>query len=233
MSEKMKETTPVQQSDPQRGVDYDESNNVIEIHEQISREQEDPDQGAEPIPLWGIGFVMVVLAVGFMYFGMFSAGFQGDGYDERGGSAASKKDGGAAEELPPEVIMVKNGGRSYKTYCQSCHQATGMGVTGQYPPLVASRWVMENDERLAAIILGGLQGPIEVKGNNYNGNMAAWGGTLSDKKIAEITAFIRQEWGNDGPPVSEDTVAQVRADYHADRIEAWTAAELNEVFNGN
>ena len=220
-------------SQPKRDIDYDETHNVSRIHEQIEREQSDPDQGAEPIPLVGLGFIMVVLALGFMYFGMFSAGFKGDGYDERGGSVASEAGAGAAVEEDPMVTMIKSGKRNYKTYCQSCHQATGMGVPGQYPPLVASRWVMENDERLASIILGGLQGPIEVKGNTYNGNMAAWGGTLSDKKISEITAFIRQEWGNAGAPVSEETVAQVRADHHVGRVEAWTAAELNEVFNGN
>ncbi|MEM6884188.1 MAG: cytochrome c [Verrucomicrobiota bacterium] len=220
-------------SQPKRDIDYDESHNVSRIHEQIDREQSDPDQGAEPIPLMGLGFIMVVLALGFMYFGMFSSGFKGDGYDERGGSAGSNQDNLVAVDPNSPEEIIKRGNRAYNTYCQSCHQKTGMGVAGQYPPLVASRWVMENDERLAAIILGGLNGPIEVKGVQYNGNMAAWGGALSDTKISEITAFIRNKWGNTGDPVPEDTVARVRADHHSDRSEAWTAAELNQVFNGN
>lgn len=233
MSDKMKKNDSAPGSEPKHSIDYSESNNVSRIHEQIKREKNDPAQGAEPIPLLGIGFVMLVLAMGFMYFGMFSAGFQGDGYDERGGSMASGADSGAAAEVDPMVAMIKSGGRNFKTYCQSCHQATGMGVPGQYPPLVGSRWVLENDERLAAIILGGLQGPIEVKGNQFNGNMAAWGGTLNDRKISEITAFIRQEWGNSGAPVPEETIAKVRAEHLANRTEAWTAAELNQTFNGN
>jgi mono/diheme cytochrome c family protein len=218
-------------SKPPGDIDYNESNNVSHIHEQIKREQNDPDQGAEPIPLMGIAFVMLILALGFMYFGMFSAGFKSDGYDERGGSVASSAAAGGAVEEDPMVVMIRSGKRNFKTYCQSCHQATGNGVAGQYPPLVGSRWVLENEERLAAIILGGLQGEIEVKGNIYNGNMAAWGQTLNDQKVAEILTYIRQEWGNAAPPVAAELVAKVREEHHtADRSEAWTATELESTF---
>ncbi len=213
----------------QRDIDYNESNNVSRIHEQIKREQADPDQGAEPIPLLGIGFVMVVLALGFMYFGMFSAGFKADGYDERGGSAASTADAGAAVEEDPMAVLLKNGKRVYQANCQACHQATGGGVAGQYPPLAGSRWVLENDERLIALILGGLQGPIEVKGNIYNNVMVGWAPTLSDVQMAAVTTYIRQEWGNAAPPIAPEAVAKVRAD-HGSRTEAWTAAELEQVF---
>jgi len=225
MSDEMKN----QGSQPKRDIDYDESNNVSRIHEQIEREQADPDQGAEPIPMAGIAIVMVILALGFMYFGMFSAGFKGDGYDERGGSAASTADAGAAVEEDPMAILLKNGKRVFQANCQACHQASGGGVPGQYPPLVGSRWVLENDERLIALVLGGLQGPIEVKGSVYNSVMVGWAPTLSDAQIAGVVTFIRQEWGNAGVPVSPEAVGKVRGE-QSGRTDAWTAAELEQVF---
>ena len=210
-------------------IDYSETENVSRVHEQIRREKSDPGQGNEPLPLWGIGFVMAILAGAFMYFGMFSGGFRGDVYDHRAGAGiAAAGDGGVVEEVDPLVAKIKAGKRVYQANCQACHQATGNGVPGQYPPLVGTRWVLENDERLAALILGGLQGPIEVKGNIYNNVMVGWAPTLNDSQIAAVTTYIRQEWGNEGTPITEDQVAGVR-DAHA-RTEAWTADELIEVF---
>jgi len=210
-------------------VDYREEANVTRIHEQIRREKVDPDLGDEPLPLWGIGFVMVILALGFTYFGMFSGGFRGDVYDERGGAAMAAAGGGAAtEEEDPMVTMIKNGKRVFQANCQACHQATGGGVAGLYPPLVGTRWVLENDERLISLILGGLQGPIEVKGNTYNNVMVGWAPTLSDSQVASVITYIRQEWGNEAPPVTPEQVAAARSAHP--RSEAWTAAELIETF---
>lgn len=227
------DTKPIENVQPgnrqPEDIDYGESENVSRIHEQIRREKSDPGQGNEPLPLWGIGFVMVILAGGFMYFGMFSGGFRGDVYDHRAGAGiAAAGDGAVAEEIDPVAAQLKLGKRVYQANCQACHQATGNGVAGQYPPLVGSRWVLENDDRLSALILGGLQGPIEVKGNIYNNVMVAWGPTLSDAQIAAVATYIRQEWGNQGSPLTEEQVAAVRAAHQ--RSEAWTAEELIKVF---
>ncbi|MGF1678924.1 MAG: c-type cytochrome [Candidatus Methylacidiphilales bacterium] len=211
-------------------LDYSEKNQVSRIHEQIRREASEPGQGGEPIPLWGMLFIGLVIALAFMYLGMYSGGFKGDVYDGRAAAGGSSAAGAAAAvEEDPVVLMVKVGKRIYQANCQACHMATGNGVAGLNPPLAGSEWVLENEERLVALILGGLQGPIVVKGNTYNNVMVGWKQTLNDKQIASVTTYIRQEWGNTAAPITEDTVAKVRS-AHGDRSEAWTADDLIKVF---
>ncbi|MEM8549708.1 MAG: cytochrome c, partial [Verrucomicrobiota bacterium] len=114
--------------------------------------------------------------------------------------------------------------------CAACHQADGNGVSGAFPPLAGSQWVVGSEERLTKILLRGLQGPIVVMGNTYNGNMPSYGENgldWSDRDIHAITTYVRQEWGNGAPPVTEETVAAVRASIT--RPNEWTAPELLEL----
>src|ERR1022692_4662175 len=54
----------------------------------------------------------------------------------------------------------------YGKTCVACHQATGMGTPGQFPPLGGSEWVNEADSgRMIRAVLNGLQGPIKVEGH--------------------------------------------------------------------
>ena len=41
----------------------------------------------------------------------------------------------------------------YSGNCANCHQASGAGQPGSYPPLAGSEWVLGSKERLAAIML--------------------------------------------------------------------------------
>src|SRR6185437_12168291 len=43
------------------------------------------------------------------------------------------------------------------TRCAACHQATGLGVPGAYPPLAGSEWLLNNPEVPIRIVLHGLQ----------------------------------------------------------------------------
>ena len=59
------------------------------------------------------------------------------------------------------------GKKVYGNNCANCHQATGVGQPGSYPSLVGSEWVLGSKERLAAILLKGVQGPLNVKDATY------------------------------------------------------------------
>lgn len=128
--------------------------------------------------------------------------------------------------------MLSQGRRLYAQYCAACHQPTGLGAAGIAPPLAGSEWVLAlGPTRLIRIVLHGLQGPIEVKGQQWNGVMLAWGDTLAnDQEIAAILTFIRQnkEWGNNAPAVTPDTVRAIR-EKTSNRVEHWTARELLEI----
>lgn len=102
------------------------------------------------------------------------------------------------------------GGTLYKTYCMGCHQGEGQGMPGTFPPLAKSDYLMADRSRAIETVLNGLNGPIQVNGQNYNGAMPPMG-HLKDEEIADILSHIRNSWGNEGDPVSAADVAAVRA----------------------
>ena len=115
--------------------------------------------------------------------------------------------------------------------CFTCHQPTGLGLPGQFPPLAASDWVLGNKERLIKITMHGLMGEIEVNGVKYNNVMAPPGippGSLTDQQIADVLTYIRNDWGNSASSISPEEVANIRESVK-DRpsMQMWTSAELN------
>lgn len=117
-------------------------------------------------------------------------------------------------------------GRSLFAHCMTCHQANGRGLPPVYPPLDESRFVTGSPERLARILLHGLQGRIEVQGRVYDQAMPA-APFKKDADVAAIMSYIRQAWDNDADPVTPEFVAKVREETN-ERRQPWTPAELEE-----
>jgi mono/diheme cytochrome c family protein len=132
---------------------------------------------------------------------------------------ASKATATAAKEQLPDGKQV------YATTCAACHQVTGEGVSGVFPPLAGSEWVAGDDAKLVRIVLHGVTGPIEVAGETFNGMMPGWGTTLKDPDIAAVLTYVRGTWGNKGTPITAASVAKIRG-ATASRTTPWTAAEL-------
>lgn len=112
--------------------------------------------------------------------------------------------------------------------CAVCHQPTGLGLEGAFPPLAGSEWLNGRAEIPIAIVLHGLQGPITVKGKPFNGAMMAWGGTMTDDEIAGTLSYARSQWGNRAAAVTTAQVRAVRARF-ASRTTPWSAAELKAI----
>lgn len=105
--------------------------------------------------------------------------------------------------------VAVGGEQIYITYCATCHQQDGKGASGRYPPLAGTDWVTGDKERLARLVLTGLEGPMEVNGKNYNAVMPQHS-FLSDREASEVLTYIRQNFGNDASAVTEEEVANVR-----------------------
>ena len=118
-----------------------------------------------------------------------------------------------------------DGAKIYAATCQACHQASGLGLANQFPPLVGSEWVTGREDRLILIILHGITGEIEVEGETFNGLMPTWGPSFGDDDVAAVATYVRGAWGNKASPVSAATVTRVRA-AHSARKTPWTAPEL-------
>ena len=114
----------------------------------------------------------------------------------------------------PQAIVKKlihQGNTLFKNSCQACHQANGEGLPGVFPPLKDSEWVKGDPDHLIKIILLGLQGPIVVKGDTYNGVMPGYGSSWTDQKIAAVATWVRQAWGNKSEPILKESVTKIRA----------------------
>ena len=200
--------------------------NVREVHGAILREKDDPRDGYEPIPLWLVSCFMALVFWGGAYLAFNSGGFQSDVFNP---TQVSWTGGGAVAKGPPDPMVV--GKRLYTANCVACHQATGQGVAGQFPTLVASEWVLtegwHGDNHLVKILLHGLQGPIQVKGNTYNGAMPPWK-QLKDDQIAAILTYIRNEWGNSESPITAEQVAKIREET-ASQTEPYTQKALQAI----
>jgi len=193
----------------------------------------EPQPGAEPrairraAPAW----LLVILFL-LLYWGMFY-------FDEHSGWAHPQVyvPYRSFEELAlyqPSVehSAFQQGKAVYdKPTCVACHQADGKGVPGQNPPLVGSDWILEAEPgRIIRIVLNGLNGPLQVKGQSYNGSMVPWKDVLSDEEIAAVLTYVRQnkEWGHNAPEVKPERVAAVRKKI-LDRTTPFTPEELEKI----
>jgi nitrite reductase (NO-forming) len=99
----------------------------------------------------------------------------------------------------------------YGANCAACHQPTGTGLPGAFPPLKGDVAVLNADPATQlGTILHGAHGVI-IGGVTYPSPMPAFAATLSDADIADIANYERTSWGNQGKPVTADQVKAARA----------------------
>lgn len=182
-----------------------------------------------------IGYSAIILLVllGVIYLSRYAGGFDSKVYLERseiGEELAAMGGGsGVGDAVEAALDPVAEGERIYQTNCMACHQVTGQGLPGSFPPLAESEWVAKDPALLARIVLHGMQGPITVKGSEYNSIMAPLGAVLSDEQIAYVLTYVRQAWGNSAGPVEASVVAEARSEHEGRGM--WTVEELQPWIN--
>lgn len=124
------------------------------------------------------------------------------------------------------------GAALFRTNCQTCHGADLNGIKSLAPPLNKSEWVTGKKERLAAIVLYGLSGPVEVNKHLYTkpeimADMPGIGSSneFSDEDIAQLLSYIRDYGRNKADKVSQPEVTKVREQFKG-RDKAFTIEEL-------
>ena len=147
--------------------------------------------------------------------------------------AAERAQPAAAQAKPERKFAIdaavhERGAKVYAMTCIACHGAEGRGVPQAFPPLDGSPWLCGGpDDVPIRIVLHGLGGPIEIKGEKYLNFMTPLGTLLTDEQIADVLTYVRQRWSNDAPPISAETVKAVREANQA-RTQMWTQAELGK-----
>jgi mono/diheme cytochrome c family protein len=210
-------------------MDYGETEEVRDTHAAIVREKMEPRIGREPLSLWLIAVYGLAVFFGGAYLGRYSGDFTGNGLDFLGGAPRVAKKGataGGGLEQATELTPAQRGAKIYSANCATCHQANGLGVGGQYPPLVDTDIVNGGSRRHVMIVLKGLQGPVTVKGQHYGSAvMQPWEKTLTDQKVADVVTYERTAWGNKGTPVTAEGVAALRKEL-AGRAESFTEPDI-------
>jgi len=110
--------------------------------------------------------------------------------------------------IPDQVAAGKT---LFNGTCSACHQGSGEGLAGVFPPLAKSDYLAKlSPGDLIAIPLNGHTGKLTVNGKDYDSVMPPMS-QLNDDEIANILTFVLNSWGNAGGKITKEQVAKVRA----------------------
>src|SRR5699024_6880526 len=112
-------------------------------------------------------------------------------------------------------IRYQRGYKIFTTYCQTCHGSDGNGINGLGTPLNGSEWVVGDKDRLIAILMKGLNGPVKINGKVYKkpetmGHMPSFEQKLNDSQAARVINYIRHAWKNDASSISSNDVSIIK-----------------------
>lgn len=192
---------------------------IQQVHARLQSNKPEKAHGNPRFPLVLLGIMCAAIFFGSVYLAHYSAHFDASIYNEHQKPSKQAATG-------PTITPAMLGKRVFTANCMACHQANGQGVPGVYPPLAGSEFVLkpEHEKHIIKIVLHGLNGPITVKGANFNNAMTPFGGLLKDDQIANVLTYVRSEWGNNAPAVTPEQVSALRAELGARG--PWTVDEL-------
>lgn len=171
-----------------------------------------------PIPTWTWVLVLFIAAFGVFY-GVrhwnpspdFAATptFSSTTSETSPAAGAAGGPGGAPTGQSQSSAGAK-GAALYTNLCAACHQASGEGLAGVFPPLAGDPVVLADDpSEHISTVLHGKQGST-INGVTYASAMPAFAGQLSDDEIAAVVNHERTSWGNAARTVTAEEVAALR-----------------------
>jgi len=161
-----------------------------------------------PIPTWAWVLFLVTVAWGMWYGATELRTYRTSTVAAAPtGSQGPSTPGAPGAVSPPAWAAL--GEQVFGNKCAACHQLTGQGLPGVFPPLKESPVVTSKDpaEHIRTV-LHGLTGKT-IGGVAYATPMPAFADQLSDEEVAAVLSYERTSWGNQAPPVKpEDVVAR-------------------------
>jgi mono/diheme cytochrome c family protein len=181
---------------------------LLHAHEETVAHKTDDRGSYKLLPLVLLFAFSGLIFFGGTYLNLFSGHFDPSIFDERALPRSGQLE---AVKLDPVVY----GKKLYESLCINCHQPTGLGVPGTFPPLAGSEWANGPEERIVRILENGLKGPIVVKGATFGTvpmpAVGPGGAGWTDDKIAAVLTYVRQAFGNNSAPVTEEKVVEIHA----------------------
>ncbi|MBK7282655.1 c-type cytochrome [Candidatus Aalborgicola defluviihabitans] len=171
-------------------------------HAAQERENEEPEERIRPVPLAAVIVTLTMVLFGVVYI-FLSEPF---GNAELGDRRTLADLSGPA---PVAAGAAVDGKAVFAAQCVACHQATGKGLPGVFPPLDGSEWVQGDARTVANILLHGINGKITVAGTDYSGAMPSFQ-QLNDAELAAVASYVRSNWSNKAEAIKPDLFEQER-----------------------
>ncbi|WP_345032577.1 PQQ-dependent sugar dehydrogenase [Ravibacter arvi] len=90
---------------------------------------------------------------------------------------------------------TESGATIYASYCESCHKPDGRGVPGSFPSLVGSAKLSRSKEGFLSMVLNG--------GQAATGEAMPAFTFLSDRQLASLASYVRQQFAPELPELKE------------------------------
>ena len=94
----------------------------------------------------------------------------------------------------PADVKFPKGAKIFKEKCAVCHQLTGMGVPGAFPPLKGSDYLKANKKGAIIHVLNGSNEAVTVNGVSYSIPMPPQVDNHED--AVAVINYILNAWGN-------------------------------------
>lgn len=108
------------------------------------------------------------------------------------------------------VFDAAKGRALYLSTCAACHQESGAGLPGAFPPLRGNAVVAGDDpaQHIRTILFGAHD--LAIDGVKYPSPMPPFAAQLDDDEVAAIINHERSSWGNEARQVTPADVSAVR-----------------------
>jgi nitrite reductase (NO-forming) len=133
--------------------------------------------------------------------------YAGDAVEPPGAVAQATKE--LEQGALTKDAQIAAGKTLYAGTCSACHQESGAGIDGAFPPLAKSDYLAKDPKRAIDVALNGLSGPVTVNGMNFNSVMPPQS-HLPDDAIANILTYVLNTWDNPGGQITPADVKRVR-----------------------
>jgi mono/diheme cytochrome c family protein len=124
---------------------------------------------------------------------------------------SSPGNGGGASGIEAQMTA---GAHAYDISCSACHGRDGKG-SALFPPLAGNAAVRQvRADTVVRTVLAGGKAAATPKTPTGPG-MPSFGWRLTDQQVADILTYVRNNWGNQAPAISAETVKRLRSELHS------------------
>ncbi|MDZ7741546.1 MAG: cytochrome c [Bacteroidota bacterium] len=116
----------------------------------------------------------------------------------------------ASSEKNPilQETRFQKGKKIYDEKCLVCHQSNGEGITGAFPPLANSDYLLADKKRAVEQVLNGSNEEMIVNGVTYKTPMPPQVDNHED--AVAVINYVLNAWGNEGGTISLEEVKDIK-----------------------